>query len=91
MTSYLRFESEEQAKTVLSDYFDEVWNTASLTHALDPVGVIYNDDAVLDGEGNVIKNATAKSGWHVNFIGELAPYISAYEAFPNSPRRVFAE
>ena len=92
MTIYLRFENEEQAKEVLSDYFDVEygWNTASITHALDPIGVIYNDDAVLGEDGNVITDATAKSGWHVNFIGELDPYILAYEAFPNSPRRIFA-
>ena len=92
MTIYLRFENEDQAKTVMSDYFDAEygWSTASLTHALDPVGIIYNDDAVLDEGGNVITDATAKTGYHVNFIGELDPYILAYEAFPNSPSRVFA-
>ena len=92
MTIYLRFENEEQAKEVLSDYYDVDygWITASITHALDPVGVIYNDDAMLGEDGNVITDATAKSGWHVNFIGELDPYILAYEAFPNSPRRIFA-
>ena len=53
MTIYLRFENEEQAKEVLSDYFDVDygWNTASITHALDPVGIIYNDDAMLDEDG----------------------------------------
>ena len=46
---------------------------------------------MLDGDGNVITDATAKTGWHINFIGELDTSILVYEAFPNSPRRVFAE
>ena len=93
MTIYLKFESEEQAQTVLSNYYSSEygWDRASLTHSLDPVGVIYKDDGVYDELGNIITEPTILDGWHVNFIGELSDLVLTYEVEPKQPRQVFAE
>ena len=32
------------------------------------IGLIYNDDAVIDSEGNIVTPPTAKPGWHVNIL-----------------------
>lgn len=90
MTHYLRFSSEDEAKTVMSDYFGEDWITASLTHALDPVGILYNDDAVIGEDMTVLVDPTTKDGFHVNFIGELPVGAVEYVIHPNSPSRIFA-
>lgn len=90
MTHYLKFASEDEAKTVMSDYFQEVWVTASLNHALDPVGILYNDDAVLGEDMTVLIEPTEKEGWHINFIGELPVGADAYLITPDAPSRIFA-
>lgn len=91
MTYYLKFESEEAAQRLLSDYYDgERWITEGLTHALDPVGTIYNNDAVISEDMTVLVEPTAVEGWHVNFIGDLPTNLGSYLIFPNTPSRIFA-
>jgi hypothetical protein len=69
MTIYLKFTDEAEAQSVLCDYYSSEfgWNVATLEHSLDPVGTLYNNDAVFDLEGNVITEPTKITGWHVNF------------------------
>ena len=74
---------------------DEAWEPFQLMaythdHAIDVVGTIYNDDAVLDPDGTVVTPATTKSGFHVNFIGALPTGWSAFLVAPVAPYRVFA-
>jgi 5-deoxy-D-glucuronate isomerase len=59
-------------------------------HAIDVVGTIYNNDAVLDPDGTVVTPATAKSGFHVNYVGVLPEGWSAFLVTPVAPYRVFA-
>jgi hypothetical protein len=93
MTIYLKFPDKATAQSVLSAYYSSEygWDRASLTHSLDPVGVIYKDDGVYDEIGNVITEPTMLDGWHVNFIGDLPSCASAYELNPAKPKRIFAE
>jgi hypothetical protein len=59
-------------------------------HAMDIVGILYNDDAVVDPDGTVVTPATPMVGWHVNFIGALPTGWDAFLVNPRNPRRVFA-
>jgi len=97
-TYYLRFASEEEALAefdsagyISTDGYSTVI-TASVDHALDVVGVIYNDDAVYDPEtGEVATPATPMTGWHVNFKADALP--DGWDAFvvtPLAPHRMFA-
>lgn len=59
---------------------------------IDVLGTLYNDDAVLDAEGNVVTPATAIDGWHVNvrvMPGEDAAALEPYNIVPTMPRRVW--
>jgi hypothetical protein len=74
---------------------DEAWEPFQLLaythdHAIDVVGTIYNNDAVLDPDGTVVTPATAKTGFHVNFIGALPTGWSEFLVAPVAPYRVFA-
>lgn len=91
-TIYLTFPDIATAKTAMSGFFDAVkgWNTASLVHALDPVGILYNNDATFDASGNVLTNATPKSGWHMNFVGALPSTAQAYIVSVLTPDRIFS-
>jgi len=91
MTIFLRFPDEATAQAALADFYDVDygWNTASLIHALDPIGTLY-DPGTVDAEGNELMPPVALAGWHVNFIGELPEAAQAYVLTPVSPRVVFA-
>ncbi len=72
-TYYLKFVSQEEwdAKAAEAGYRYEDPETEAVSYsvspgAIDVVGVIYNDDAVFDEEGEMTSPPTAKDGWHVN-------------------------
>lgn len=52
------------------------------------IGTIYNDDAVLDTDGNIVTPATAIPGYHVNTTA-LPESLAQYEINPATPMRVF--
>jgi hypothetical protein len=78
----------ELVPAVLEDH----WTWLYYTHdwAIDDVGVIYNDDAVVDPDGTVVTPATPMAGWHVNFVGVLPTGWDAFLVSPVAPYRVFA-
>jgi len=82
MTTFLRFPDEATAQTALADFYDASygWQTASLVHALDPIGTLYDE---ADPPAPI-------AGWHLNFIGDLPEAAQAYVLTPVSPRVVFA-
>lgn len=91
MTNFLRFPDEAAAINALADYHsdDYGWSTASLVHALDPVGVLY-DPGTYDDDGSETTPPVALEGWHVNFIGELPEAAQAFVVAPGRPQVVFA-
>ena len=63
--------------------------TASHTHAIDEIGIIY-EGGTYDAEGVAITPPVALDGWHVNYQGELPDDWEAYAVFPQNPVRVWA-
>ncbi len=59
-------------------------------YSMDIVGVIYNDDAVFDDEGEMVTPPTPMAGWHVNFKGTLPDGWDANVVTPTTPYRIFA-
>lgn len=60
---------------------------------IDMIGTLYNNDAVLDDDGNVVKASTIIPGWHANVrvmpeedASQLVPFV----VVPTQPRRVWA-
>ena len=75
------------------EVLEDHWTWLYYTHdwAIDDVGVIYNNDAVIDPDtGAVVTPATPMAGWHVNFIGPLPEGWDAFLVTPAAPYRVFA-
>ena len=103
-TYYLKFASQEEwdAKAAEAGYRYEDPETEAVYYsvspgAIDVVGVIYNDDAVFDEEGEMTSPPTAKDGWHVNVRvkfqsnDETFPEVlNTYIVEPQTPSRVFA-
>ena len=88
-----RFQSRNQFRTLAAAEGlvteDDELITASHTHAIDEIGIIY-EGGTYDAEGEVITPPTALPGWHVNTAG-IAP--EAWEEFlvtPQNPKRVWA-
>jgi hypothetical protein len=66
------------------------YKTADLGWALDVIGTIYNDDAVIDPDtGEVITPPTPMPGWHINFSGPYAENLETYRIEPQHPYRIF--
>lgn len=68
----------------------EVLQAYTFDHAIDVIGVLYNDDGVYNEEGEVITPPTPLDGWHVNGLGNLPQGWSEYEITPEQPKRIFA-
>lgn len=100
MTQYLKFPDEATAASVLSQFRgpdqddNEVWITASHSHALDVVGTIYKPTGVMlpSAEPGMpeIPEMAPIPGFHVNFIGALPGEAAPYVVEPANPARVFA-
>jgi len=100
-TYYLKFASQEEwdTKAAEAGYRYEDPETEAVYYsvspgAIDVVGVIYNDDAVFDEEGEMTSPPTAKDGWHVNVrergYDTFPEVLNNYIVEPQTPSRVFA-
>jgi hypothetical protein len=103
-TYYLRFNSQEEAETKLTEVgykHEDTFNEETRTYYaikdqvgdIDIVGEIYNDDGVYDEETfEVITPPTKKEGYHINIItsGALPEELQEFVVTPNNPYRVFA-
>jgi hypothetical protein len=81
MTDFLyKFPDEATAQTALAAYYDATtgWLTGSESYALDPVGVLADGEAVLDG-------------WHVNLrvLDDRPDPAGEYAITPTQQRRVW--
>jgi hypothetical protein len=96
MTNYLRFPDEDTFKyaSITAGLYKEPEGSYiqyTHEHAMDIVGTIYNNDAVLDPETfELITPATQMEGWYINYIGELPDGWDQYLVSPTAPYRVFA-
>jgi hypothetical protein len=98
MTHYLRFPDEPTGMAALdaagltttNEDGDTVVLTASHTHALDCVGLIYRGGTFDPDTGEVLTPPVLLNGWHVNYVGDLPDGWDAYLVEPKHPSRVFA-
>lgn len=92
MTTFLKFDSEEQAIEVLAKYRNEdQWQLASHDHALDIIGTIYKQTGeTQETEMGSVPVMAPIDGFHVNFIGELPEEALPFVVQPTQPMRVFA-
>jgi hypothetical protein len=112
-TYYLKFASQEEWDTKAEEagYRNQNPMTEEVSYSVNPgaidvIGIILNDDAVFDDEGDVVTPSTAKEGWHVNirvtqrheydiendqYIDQSLPEVlNNYIIHPQTPNRVFA-
>jgi hypothetical protein len=64
--------------------------TASHTHALDVVGLIFRGGEYDPETGEVLVLPTLLDGWHVNYVGNLPEGWEEYAVQPAHPVRVWA-
>ena len=106
---YLKFENEEQMRSVLFEKvptkFEDSpdpdgepipveFESRQIFRNTDVVGLIVDTPAELNEEGEILKDATYVSGFHVN-VRAVGEDTSALEDFkvnpePNTPARVWA-
>lgn len=98
---YLKFANEEEANSVLYTVTPEVLDeegavvseaTSKSNFAnIDIIGTLYNNDAVYGEDGEVITEATAIDGYHVNVrvIDEDATALEPFAVIPTQPKRIW--
>ena len=97
---YLKAGTEQELATALSfarvkdEQGNDIWMPCTKEYALDLVGALYNDDAVLGEDGIVITPPTSVPGYHANLrlldenlLSSIPESIIITE--PNNPRRRF--
>ena len=95
----LRFDSEEQAKSVLyrreGVVFDEEGNITDNGYevpnydCIDIIGAIYKPTGETDAEGNPVMADVG--GYHANVrTAKESPELEPYVVYPNNPIRVWA-
>ena len=93
-TNYLRFPDEYtfRSAALVAELCDEegFYRQYAHDHAMDIVGILLNDDAVVDPDGTVTTPATPMPGWHITYVGALPTGWDAFLVNPVAPRRVFA-
>jgi hypothetical protein len=101
MTNYFRFPDESvfRSAAFIAGFYVEpegddpgYYIQYTQDYALDIIGIIYNDDAVIDPDtGEVITPPTPMDGWHINYIGAMPEGWDQYLVYPPSPYRIFAD
>lgn len=93
-TFFLKFADEAEAIEQLAVYrIEDQWQTASVDHALDVVGTIYQPtgETRTDEDGNPYPVIAAPDGFHVNLaIAGLPESLAPFAVTPSHPARVFA-
>ena len=93
-TFFLKFADEAEAIEQLAAYrTEDQWQTASVDHALDVVGAIYQPTGIVitNDDGESYPEMAALDGFHVNLaIAELPESLAPFVVTPSQPARVFA-
>ena len=103
---YLKFENEEQMRSVLFEKVPTEWDQSDpenpiataweerqLYRNTDLINLIATKDATIDPEsGDIITEAEYAEGFHVNIraVGEDTSALEDYKVEPNTPARVWA-
>mgnify|MGYP003619688997 CR=1 FL=1 len=54
------------------------------------VGLIIDQEATFDEQGNMLTEPTYRDGYHYDIMSEIEIDFGANEIFPNSPKHTFA-
>lgn len=85
---YLRFDSKEQAYSVLSDYILDGVLCGDRVTSIDEIGTLYTYTLIEDSDP-VMHTAEAKPGYHVNIRSRVEQSFE-HAISPETPSRLWA-
>ena len=59
-------------------------------HAVVEVGLIIDQEATFDEQGNMLTEPTYRDGYHYDIMSEIEIDFGENEIFPNNPKHTFA-
>ena len=59
-------------------------------HAVVEVGLVINEEATFDEQGNMLTEPTYREGYHFDIMTEIEIDFGENETFPNHPKHSFA-
>ena len=60
------------------------------THAVVEIGLIIDQEATFDEQGNLLTEPTYREGYHFDIMAEKEIDFGENEIFPNNPKHTFA-
>ena len=54
------------------------------------VGLVINEEATFDEQGNILTEPTYRDGYHYDIVSEIEIDFGENETFPNHPKHTFA-
>ena len=77
------------AKEVYQEIEDEKLYADGIDAVVE-VGLIIDQEATFDEQGNLLTEPTYRDGYHYDIMSEIEIDFGANEIFPNSPKHTFA-
>ena len=82
-------------ETAISDLIAKGVYTEDLSfgngiHAVVEVGLIIDQEATFDEQGNLLTEPTYRDGYHFDIMSEIEIDFGENETFPNNPKHTFA-
>ena len=59
-------------------------------HAVVEVGILIDQEATFDEQGNLLTEPTYRDGYHFDIMGEIEIDFGENKIFPNNPKHTFA-
>ena len=78
------------AKGVFQEIEDEMLYAEGIDAVVE-VGLIIDQEATFDEQGNLLTEPTYREGYHFDIMSEIEIDFGENEIFPNNPKHTFAE
>ena len=88
----LKYATREQgiADLILKEIYTEELEYCEGVHAVVEIGMVIDQEATFDEQGNLLTEPTYRDGYHFDIMSEKEIDFGENEIFPNNPKHTFA-
>ena len=88
----LKYATREQgiADLISKEIYTEELEYCEGVHAVVEIGMVIDQEATYDEQGNLLTEPTYREGYHFDIIAEKEIDFGENEIFPNNPKHTFA-
>ena len=88
----LKYATREQgiADLILKEIYNEELEYCDGVHAVVDIGMVIDQEATYDEQGNMLTEPTYVEGYHFDIMSEKEIDFGESEIFPNNPKHTFS-